>query len=126
MREPSEPVDVPHMYLKEISSAANKLKSKTTLTGPSSSIKKPTFSVNIDKTNNYCTLQNNAKANQKSIQQRTIDDYNTKVNLIEDGKNKREDFAKGNCPLVVLFILLSIKCYLILQLLKITNVTLKA
>ena len=30
-----------------------------------------------------------------------MDDYNLKVNLIEDCKNKREDFAKGNCLSVV-------------------------
>ena len=101
MREPSEHVDVSHKYTKEISTDTNKQKSQTTLSGPLSSIKKPTLPLNIDKTNNQGTLQNNVKANQKSIQQRTMEDYNTKVNLIGGCKNKREDFPKGYCLSVV-------------------------
>ena len=92
--EPSKHVDVSHIYTKKISSSVTNIrKSQTTLTGQSSSIKKPALSLNIYKTNNQCTLQNNVKANQISIQQRTMDDYNKKVNLIGDCKNKKEDFA---------------------------------
>ena len=67
--ETSEHVYVSHIYTKEIYfSATNKRKSQTTLTWLSSSLKKPTLSLNIDKSNNQCTLQNNVKANQKAIQ----------------------------------------------------------
>ena len=81
-------VDISHIYNKEISSSAtNKRKNQTTLTGPSSSIKKPILSLKRNQTKNQCTLQNNAKTNQKSIHLRTMDNYNTNVNLIGDYKN---------------------------------------
>ena len=40
-------------------------------------LKKTTLSLNREETNNQYALQNNAQANQQSIQQRTMDDYNT-------------------------------------------------
>ena len=104
MKELYEHVDVSHIYIKEISSSVtNKRKSQTNLTGPSSLLKKLTLSLNIEKTNNQCTLQSNVKANQKSIsiQQRIMDDYNKNVNLVRDYKNKTEDFARSNCLSVV-------------------------
>ena len=47
-------------------------------------------------------VQNSLRANQKSFQLRKMDDYNTKIKLIGDCKNKREIFAKGVCLSVVL------------------------
>ena len=101
--ELSEHLDVSHVYTKEIFySATNIREIETILTGLLSLIQKPTLSLNIDKRNNQCTLQNNVKAKQKSIQQRIMDDYNTKVNLIRYCKNKIGKFAEGNIFSVIL------------------------
>ena len=102
LREPSEHIDICHLYTKEVSStAANKLKSKTKLTGPSSSKKQQTLSLNVGKSNKQGTLQNSLRASQKSFEQRKMDDYNKKVKLVGDCKNKREIFAKCVCLSVV-------------------------
>ena len=53
LREPSEHIDICHLYTKKVSfTAANKRKSQTKLIGPSSSKKQQTLSLNVDKSSN--------------------------------------------------------------------------
>ena len=101
LKEPSEHIDICHLYTKVSSTAANKRKSQTKLIGPSPSKKEQTLSLNVDKSNKQYTLQNSLRASQKSFQQGEMDDYNTKIKLIGDCKNQRKIFAKGVCLSVV-------------------------
>ena len=63
-------IDICHLCTKEVlSTAANIRKSHTKLIGLSSSKKQQTLSLNVDKSNKQCTLENSLRASQKSFQQ---------------------------------------------------------